>query len=144
MKKLIPVLLLLAALASAKSLKLSDLPPALRQAVTENAKGGDIETITSEKEKGVTQYEVETMLNGKHRDFDIDQQGKLLLVEEEVALDSVPAAVKTAITKKVATGKLERVEAVTAGAKTTWEAAYTTAKGKKLEFQVSADGVAVK
>ena len=144
MKYLAPVLFLLATLSPAKSLKLSSLPPALRQAVTDNAKGGEIKTITSEKEKGVTQYEVETILNGKHRDFNLDSQGKLVSVEEEVALDSIPAAVRAAIQKKVAGGKLERVEAITAGSKVTWEASFANPKGKKQEFQVAADGSAVK
>lgn len=143
MKYVLPTLLLLASLSSAKSLKLASLPPAVRQAVTENSKGAEIKTITSEKEKGVTEYEVETMLNGKHRDFNLDQQGKLVSVEEEVALDSIPAAARAAIEKKVASGKLERVEVITAGSKTTWEASITIAKGKKQEFQVAADGSAV-
>lgn len=144
MKYVLPTLLLLSTLSPAKSLKLSSLPPAVRQAVTENAKGAEIKAITSEKEKGVTEYEVETMLNGKHRDFNLDSQGKLVSVEEEVVLDSIPAAARTAIEKKVASGKLERVELITARSKTTWEASFTTAKGKKQEFQVTADGSAVK
>lgn len=144
MKYFLPAFFLLAIISPAKSLKLASLPPAVRQAVTDNARGGEIRTITSEKEKGVTEYEVETILNGKHRDFNLDSQGKLVSVEEEVPLDTLPAAARAAIEKKVASGKLERVEAVTASGKTTWEASFTNAKGKKQEFQVAADGSAVK
>ena len=55
----------------------------------------------------MTQYEVETMLNGKHRDFNVDAKGKLVVVEEEVDIASIPAAAKAAIEKKVA-GRQDR------------------------------------
>ena len=101
-----------------KTVKLSALPPVLQQAITENAKGGEIRNISTETEKGVTEYEVETILNGKHRDFNLDRAGKLLAVEEEVDVDSIPAAAKAALLKKIGTGKRVRVEAVTEGSAT--------------------------
>ena len=63
-----------------------------------------------ETEHGVTQYEVETMLNGKHRDLEVDTKGNLLVVEEETNIDSIPAPAKAAILKKVGAGKLASVE----------------------------------
>ena len=63
----------------------------------------------------MTQYEVETMLNGKHRDFNVDAKGKLVVVEEEVDIAGIPAAAKAAIEKKMAGGKLNMVETVDQG-----------------------------
>src|SRR5260370_27726139 len=93
---------------------MTDLPPAVQKTVYDQLKGAEVKSIATETWNGKVQYEVETMLNGKHRDFEVDTtKGALLAVEEETALDSVPAAAKAAIEKKVAGGKLGMVEIVT-------------------------------
>jgi hypothetical protein len=133
------------ALAAEKSLQLKDLPAAVQKTVTDTLKGGEIKNIGKEVEKGVTQYEVETMLNGKHRDFNVDSKGTLVVVEEETTIDAVPAAAKAAILKKVGAGKLGTVETFTKpGSETMYEAAFTTKAGKKHEVLVKADGTETK
>ena len=127
-----------------KKLALKDLPPAVQQTVQAELKGGEIRNIGKETEHGVTQYEIETMLNGKHRDFDVDTKGKLVEVEEETAIDSLPAPAKAAIMKKVADGKLGMVELFMRGGETMYEAEYTTKTGKKREVLVKADGTETK
>jgi len=127
-----------------KKLVLKDLPAAAQKTIQAELKGAEIRNIGKETEKGVTQYEVETVLNGKHRDFNVDAKGKLLVVEEETTLESIPAAAKAAILKKLGTGKLSMVERFIRGGETMYEAAYTTAKGKKLEVLVKADGTETK
>ncbi len=146
----IALLLAITALASAaaaadKKLTLKDLPVAVQKTVEETAKGGEIKNIGKETEKGVSQYEVETILNGKHRDFNVDSKGTLLVVEEETSLDSIPAAAKATILKKVGTGKLGMIETLTKpGTETMYEAAYTTKAGKKAALLVKADGTETK
>jgi len=129
---------------AAKSLAVKDLPPAVQKTVQEQAKGAEIKNISKETEKGVTQYEVETMVNGKHRDFNVDTKGGLVVVEEEIAIDSIPAAARAAIQKKVGAGKLGMVETMTKGADTMYEAAYTGKDGKKHAVLVRADGTETK
>ena len=132
--------LLLGAALAQKKLTLKDLPAEAQKTIQIELNGAEIKNIGKEVEKGVTQFEVETMINGKHRDFNLDAKGKLLLVEEETTLDAIPAGAKAAILKKVGTGKLSMVELLIRGGETMYEAAYTTAKGKKLEVLVKADG----
>jgi hypothetical protein len=147
MKSFLIALLATAALAgaAARKLELKDLPPAVQKTVTDNLKGADIKTIGKEKEDGVEQFEVETLLNGKHRDFNVDIKGKLLVVEEETTIDAVPAAAKAAILKKVGAGTLRTVETFTkTGGETMFEAAYTTKAGRKMEVLVKADGTETK
>ena len=127
-----------------KSLALKDLPPAVQKTIQAELKGGEIKSIGKEKEGGVTQYEVETVVSGKHRDFEVDTTGKLLVVEEETSIDSIPAAAKAAILKKVGDGKLGMVENFMRGGETMYEAAYTTKAGKKHEVLVKADGTETK
>jgi hypothetical protein len=133
-----------AGFAAAKGLQLKDLPAAVQKTVTEQTKGAEIKNIAKETEKGVTQYEIETLVNGKHRDFNVDTKGGLIVVEEEVSLDSIPAPAKAAIEKKVAGGKLGMVETVTKGSVTLYEAAYTTKAGKKGAVLVKADSTETK
>ena len=128
-----------------KSLQLKDLPPAVQKTIQDNLQGAQIQSIGKEKEDGVVQYEVETTLNGKSRDFDVDTKGALLEVEEATTMDAVPAAAKAAILKKIADGKLDTVETVTkTGQPAMYEAGYTSKNGKKHEFLVKADGTEVK
>ena len=150
MKQTLLVLLTVVAISSlagaaAKSLQVKDLPAAVQKTVQDTLKGGEIKNISKEVEKGVTQYEVESMLNGKHRDFNVDAKGKLVVVEEEVDLASIPAAAKAAIEKKVAGGKLGMVESVDKGAGVTlYESSYTSKAGKKGSVLVKADGTETK
>jgi hypothetical protein len=132
------------AMAAARSLQVKDLPPAVRETVQAQTRNAEIKNISKETEKGVAQYEVETLVNGRHRDFNVDTKGGLVVVEEEVSIDSIPAAAKAAIGKKVGTGKLGMVETVTKGSATLYEAAYTGKDGKKHAVLVKADGTETK
>ena len=127
-----------------KKLALKDLPAEAQKTIQAELKGGEIKKIGRETEHGVTQYEVETTLNGKHRDFNVDTKGKLLLVEEETTLEAIPAPAKAAIVKKVADGKLTVVELFIRGGETMYEATYRTKGGKKLEALFKADGTETK
>ena len=143
------ILFAVAALAASaqepKGLALKKLPPAVQKSVEDEAKGATIKNISKETEHGVTQYEVETMLNGKHRDFNVDLKGAVVLVEEESALDAFPAAARSAILGKVGNdGKLGMVELVKKGTETFYEAAYTAKNGKKRSVVVKADGTETK
>lgn len=128
-----------------KSLELKDLPAAVQKTVEDNLRGGQIKNIGKEKEDGIEQYEVETLLNGKSRDFNVDAKGKLLVVEEATTIDAIPAPAKASILKKVADGKLRTVETFTKpGQPMMYEAAYTDKRGKHHEVLVRADGTETK
>ena len=144
MRTITVLLAVAAAVASAKNLSLVELPPAVQKTVQEQAKGAAIRSISKETEHGVVQYEVETMFNGKHRDFEVDTKGNLLVMEEETTLNAIPPAARAAIGKKVADGKLTLVEVMTKGGQTLYEASYTTRSGRKREVVVKPDGTETK
>jgi uncharacterized membrane protein YkoI len=145
MKTCLAVTLALAAAAIAAETKvqMKDLPPAVQQAVQAQAAGGQIKGLSKETEKGKTVYEAETMVNGKSRDISFDATGAVVEIEEQAALDSIPAAAKVAIEKKTIGGRIKTVETVTKGSTVVYEAEYTKG-GKSHEFQVRADGSDVK
>ena len=130
---------LMAAFAGETSVKMKDLPPAVQKTVGEQTKGAQIKGLSKEVEKGITMYEVETIVNGKARDLLIDASGALVSVEEPVAIDAIPPAAKAAIEKLASGGKIKSVESVTKGQTVTYEAVIV--KGmKKSEYIVGADG----
>ena len=129
-----------ALIAAETKVKMADLPPAVQNAVKEQTKNATLVGVSKEVEKGKTMYEVETKVNGKGRDLMLDSAGAVVSVEEEVDLGSIPAAAKAAIEKKVAGGKITKVETVTEGSTVFYEAAIKTKGGKNNEVKVNADG----
>jgi hypothetical protein len=132
-------LLLIPALSADTKVKMADLPVAVQAAVKEQTKTATLVGLVKEVENGKTTYEAETKVNGKGRDVSFDATGAIVAVEQEVDLDSIPAAAKAAIQKKVGTGKLKIVEAVTEGKNVSYEATIVKA-GKSSEVGVNADG----
>lgn len=141
MRLIIAVMSALASLAFAAETKVNmqDLPPAVQNAVKEQTRNATLVGLSKEKEKGQTVYEVETKVNGRTRDLLLDKTGAVIEVEEEVDLNSIPAAAKDAIQKKAAGAKINKVETVTKGSTVSYEAAITK-NGKKSEIAVNADG----
>jgi hypothetical protein len=109
-----------------KMFVLKDLAPAVQKTIQAELKGGEIKNIGKETEDGVAQYEVETMVNGKHRDFNIDANGKLLLVEEEPSIDSMSRRCQGRHLKEGRRWKARNSGEFMRGGETMYEAAYTT------------------
>ncbi|MDP8980546.1 MAG: hypothetical protein M3O35_08155 [Acidobacteriota bacterium] len=130
-------------LAADTPVKMKDLPPAVQKSIQEQTKGLELRGLAKEVENGQTFYEAETRVNGHSKDFLFDTGGKLVEVEEEVAIDTIPAAARAAIEKYAAGGKITKTESVTKDGVVSYEAAVTKGK-KKSEVAVSADGVVKK
>lgn len=130
---------LLSTLSADTKVKMGDLPPAVQAAVKEQTKTASLVGLSKETENGKTTYEAETTVNGKSRDVTFDKTGAIVSVEQEVDLDSIPAAAKAAIQKKIGTGQLKKVESVTEGKTVSYEATILKA-GKSSEVGVNADG----
>jgi uncharacterized membrane protein YkoI len=141
----VSVALLAANLAGAeKPLKMENLPPAVQKTVQEQSKGATIRGLSKEEENGKTFYEAELKVNGHNKDLLIDPTGSIVEVEEQVTLESLPSAVKTALEKRAGKGKIAFVESVTKGGSVVaYEAKIKTA-GKTSEIKVSPEGAAVK
>jgi uncharacterized membrane protein YkoI len=91
-------------------------------------------------EGGKTIYEVETTVGGHTRDLLLDAAGRIVETEEDTSIDTVPAAVKTALEARGTVGK---VETVIKGKTVTCEAVVEK-NGKKTEVAVNAAGKPIK
>lgn len=135
--------LFLAGICSAqeKKIKRSDLPPAVEKVAAEASKGATVKGYSKETENGKTTYEVEMVVNGHTKDVELDTTGAIVEIEEEAAMDSLPANVKAGLSEKAAGGKILKVETLTKGGKlVAYEAKVRSAAGKKSEIQVGPDG----
>lgn len=123
-----------------KRLKKSDLPPAVQKTADEQSKGATVRGYSSEMEEGKLQYAVEMTVNGHSRDVSIAPDGSVLEIEEQVALDALPAAVRESLQKEAGVGKITKVESLTKhGTLVAYEAQVRTGT-KRSEVQVSPDG----
>ncbi len=126
--------------AKEKQLKKSDLPAAVQKAAEEQSKGATVRGYASEVEDGKLQYELQLTVNGHSKDVSIAPDGSVLEIEEHVALDRLPAAVREGLQKKAGAGKITTVESLTKhGTLVAYEAQVLTGK-KKSEVQVGPDG----
>ncbi len=139
----ITISLLTSGAFAAKKLQVKDLPPAVRKTVEAETKNAQLVGIASEKEGGKTVYELETKVNGMGRDLMIDGAGAILSIEEETAIDKIPAVARAAMEKAAVGGKITKVEILTKDKTVTYEAAITK-KGKKSEVTFTAGGKPVK
>ena len=128
------------AVSQDKKIKRSDLPPAVEKTVAAQSTGATIKRFSIEKENGETLYEAEMTVGGHSKDVTVNAQGEVLEVEEEVAMDNLPAAVKSGLLSKAGKGKITRVESLTKKGKLVAYEAQVNSNGKKSEAQVGPEG----
>src|SRR2546430_503299 len=123
-------------IAQEKKIKRADLPAGVEKTVAAESAGATIKGFSMEKEKGETFYEAEMMVNGHGKDVLIDASGTVVEVEEEVALDKLPAEVKAGLEAKAGKGKIGKVESLTKKGKLVAYEAKVVTNGKKAEVQL--------
>jgi len=123
-----------------KKIQRADLPPAVEKTVATQSQGATIKGFSQEKENGQTYYEAQMMVSGHSKDVLIDKDGAIVEVEEQVAMDALPAAVKDGLQSKAGSGKIVKVESLTKHNKVVAYEAKVQTNGKKQEIQVGPDG----
>jgi hypothetical protein len=126
--------------AQEKKIKRSDLPPLVEQTVAAQSSGATIRGFSQERESGQTYYEAEMMVDGHRKDVLIDAKGAVVEVEEEVAIDALPAAVKAGLIVKAGVGKILKVESIKKHDKLVAYEAKVNSNGKRSEVQVGPNG----
>ena len=132
--------ILTSAQAQEKKIKREDLPPAVEKTVAAQSQGATIKGFSTEVEEGKTLYEVELTVNGHGKDISMDKEGKIVEVEEEVAMDLLPAEVKAGLTKAAGSGTIAKVESLTKAGKLVAYEADVKNGSKHSEVQVGPNG----
>ena len=128
------------ATAQEKKIERSDLPAAVEKTVAAQSKGATIHGFSKETEKGKTTYEVQMTVNGHTKDLEVDENGAVIEVEEQVALEALPTEVRIALQARAGKGRITKVESVTKKDRLVAYEAQVDTDGKKSEVQVGADG----
>jgi hypothetical protein len=133
-------LLTASAISQEKAIKRAQLPKPVEATVAAQSQGAKVRGFSEEKEKGQTYYEAQFVVNGHSKDVLMDGDGKIVEVEEQVAMDALPAAVRDGLQAKAGKGRLASVESITKHDKlVAYEAKVITA-GKHSEIQVGPAG----
>lgn len=126
--------------AQEQKLQRSDLPASVEKTVRAQSQGAVIRGFSKEQEDGKVYYEVALVVKGHSREVQIDANGNVTEIEEEVRLSELPADARTALTKKAGNGSIIKVESLTKNDKLVAYEAQVMTNGKKTEIQVSPDG----
>lgn len=126
--------------AQERHVKRSALPAAVQRTVDEQSAGAKIRGYSREVENGQTEYEVELTVNGHGKDVSIAPDGSVLEIEEEVALDSLPEAVRTGLKQLAGSGRIGKVESLTKHGALVGYEAQVRSGAKRSEIQVGPDG----
>ncbi|CAN5616080.1 hypothetical protein BH11MYX1_BH11MYX1_47120 [soil metagenome] len=129
---------------TAKKTAITECPTVVKTALDKAFPGAKIGSCKAEREKGHDQFEAKlTKADGHRVEADVDVDGKILQVEQNVALDQVPAAVMKAFGAKYPKAKASGAEKQTPSTgPATYEVAFRSDKGRQ-EATFTADGTFV-
>jgi len=96
-----------------QALSLSELPIPCQNLLQNLAIDAQPEEIEKERKKGTILYEAEFFVDGREIEVEMTEDGYLLVLEEQIALDQTPQAVKNAIDRRSEEGRAIRITAVT-------------------------------
>ena len=134
------VMLVGSTFAQEKKVKRSELPAGVEKTVVEQSKGATIRGFSEEKENGQATYEAEMLVNGHTKDVQMDANGAVIEIEEQVDLQALSAEVRAGLYAKAGKGKITKVESITKKNKLVAYEAKVLTDGKKSEVQVGPDG----
>ncbi len=129
--------------AASKGIPVASLSPAVQATVKEQTQGAVIRNISKEMEHGKTVYEIETKVGGHSRDMIVGADGKLMVVETQVMMDSISAAARGTFQKSVGKGKIHLLESVAVGDSLAYYEAQIEVNGKRSELKVDPSGKVV-
>jgi hypothetical protein len=125
----------LTATAQEKKITQSALPAPVQKTVQANSQGATIKGYTAETENGKKMYEAEMIVNGHTKDLEIAADGTINAIEEQIAFNAAPSAVRTALTKNAAGAKITKVETITKQGKLVAYEAATLKGTKRANFR---------
>ena len=137
---LLVVLAAAPSLAAEKTVHRKDLPPGVQKTVDEQSRGATIRGFSRETEGGKTYFEAELNVNGHTKDVLMDPDGRIVEVEEEIPLDSLPAAVRSEFQKQAGRHRVVSVESITKGGAIVAYEAHIRKGLKTSEVKLSPEG----
>ena len=129
--------------AKDQAVDLKILPPAVLKAFKAAYPNAVIKGASKEVEKGVTQYEVESVDGNLNRDLLYLADGTVIEIEETIAPENLPVPVKQTLAKDYAGAKVLKAEILTKDTGKTYELSLLL-NGKKMGVTIDPQGKVVK
>jgi len=126
--------------AQEKKVTRAQLPPAVEKTVARESQGATINGFATEIENGKRLYEVELTVDGRSKDISMDKNGNIMEIEEEVAMDSLPAAVQEGLRKAAGAGTINKIESLAKRGKLIAYEGHVKTGAKRSEIQVGPNG----
>ena len=126
--------------AQEKKITRAQLPAAVEKTVARESQGATINGFATEIENGKRLYEVELTVDGHSKDISMDKNGDIVEIEEEVAMDSLPAAVQEGLRKAAGAGTIGKIESLTKRGKLVAYEAHVKTGTKRSEIQIRPNG----
>jgi len=126
-----------------QTIDLKVLPAAVLKAFKAAYPNAVIKGASKEVEKGVTQYEVESVDGNLNRDLLYLADGKVIEIEETIAPENLPAPVKQTLAKDYAGAKVLKAEILTKDGAKLYELSIEF-KGQKMGLTIDPQGKVVK
>ena len=126
--------------AQEKKITRAQLPAAVEKTVARESQGATINGFATETENGKRLYEVELTVDGHSKDISMDKNGDIIEIEEEVAMDSLPAAVQEGLRKAASAGTIGKIESLTKRGKLVAYEGHVKTGTKRSEIQVGPNG----
>ena len=130
--------------AQERKIKREQLPAAVEKTVARESEGADIKGFATEVEHRQKLYEASLIVNGHSKDILIDKNGNIVEIEEEVSMDSLPAAVQAALKKAAGSGTIQVIESLTRNGNVVAYEAQVKHGKKRSEIQVGPNGEKLK
>jgi uncharacterized membrane protein YkoI len=122
-----------------KEVKLEDVPTAAQAVIQTHTSGGKIEKITCDKDDGKHFYKVEYQKDGREFELEVDEDGKVMEMEEILAMEDLPPAVQATVKTETAGGKIKELALETEDGKTFYEVEFEK-DGKEHKVKIAEDG----
>jgi hypothetical protein len=131
--------------AQEQDVQIKDAPTVVIQAVSARFPDAKIHGVSKDTEEGKRIYEVTLRQGGRNIDVTTTPEGKVTLIEMEIARSDLPAPVASLLRSTYPRATYKLVEAVTSVSGSTeslafYEVLLVDAKRQTLEVQVSPDG----
>lgn len=143
------LLLILSAVAGEEKVPLDKVPKPVMEAVKGRFKGADVTGASKETEDGKLVYEVTIKHKGQNIDVSLTPEGRMFLVEKEIAAKDLPKPVAKTLADKYPKATYKIVEEIFKIEEKKEKLAYyevllMTAAQKAREVEVTAEGKIVK
>jgi hypothetical protein len=131
--------------AKHQAVSLDKLPAAVQATIKDQSTGGTVSALWQDSREGKTVYGSKIKIKGQDKEVVVDSAGAILELEEEVAIASLPEAVRKTVIEQSKGVLVQRVSRETAGGKVTYEAALTIGglKGHRKEVEIDPSGAVI-